>query len=107
MNIFKDIKALLAMRSVLKTGVQEATKMNGTKPGWKTSEFWMKVITVDIPVIWGVVHNFIPAEMGIKIVTVATALYTIGRVVVKVVADLKSPAPSMSATVSTSTVTTA
>lgn len=63
--------------------------MTGAKPGWKTTEFWLTVVT-QLGTLWGVVHGFIPAPWNVIVPVVGTAIYTIAATVRKAVADVSA-----------------
>lgn len=56
--------------------------MNGTKPGWKTSEFWLTAITNVIGVV-GALKGIIPANYATIALTVLNSVYAIVRSFVK------------------------
>jgi len=51
------------------------------KPGWKTSTFWVKIFTVDMPVLYMGIKGFLPPETAVKIEAIALGLYAIYRTV--------------------------
>ena len=83
MGIIAKIKALFAVRKVIK----EATKMEGTKPGWQTTEFWGKTILQIIVFYNAVSSKDIPVETATVIIAGLEAIYISGRSVVKAVKD--------------------
>lgn len=63
--------------------------MNGTKPGWKTTEFWINVVG-QVSVLWGAVHGFIPQPWASILSISGIAVYTVARTVAKAVSDIKT-----------------
>lgn len=86
MNLFQKIKLALAGKSLIEDAIKEARIMDGVKPGWKTTEFWGK-IAVQVMSIWGMAKGFVPPQYAIIGTVGLEALYNIGRIVVKAVAD--------------------
>lgn len=82
MNIISEIKALWMFRTKGQEIYKEA-KMETTigKPGWKTSTFWVKIFTVDLPVLYMGVKGFLPTATAAKIEVVAMGMYAIYRAV--------------------------
>ena len=103
MNIIQEIKALWALRATGQEIYKEAT-MQGTTPGWKTTEFWLNVAT-QIGTLWGAVAGFIPPKYAAMISTVGIAVYTVARTILKATTDIKAVAEPGTAT-ATATVTT-
>lgn len=64
MNIIDKIKLLFSLKSVGQEIYGEATHMDGIKPGWKTSEFWAKILTVDVPMILGALKGIVPPQIA-------------------------------------------
>lgn len=91
MNIIQEIKALWTARKVGIEIYKEALTMDSTttKPGWKTTEFWMNAAG-QLATLWGAVSGFIPPKYAAIISTVGIAVYTIARTVIKAVSDVKS-----------------
>src|SRR5882724_1638654 len=89
MNIFNEIKALFALKSASENIYKEAVIMNGTKPGWKTTEFWGKV-GVQVMTLWGAVSGFVPPKWAIVISTGLEATYAICRTTAKAVSDVQA-----------------
>lgn len=82
MNIFQKIKIALLLKSFEENVEKEAFTMNGVKPGWKTSEFWLNVM-VQAGTIWGSVQGFVPPKYAAIVSAVGTAVYTIVRTLAK------------------------
>lgn len=75
LNIFQEVKTLFALRGILVDDYKGATKMIGTDPGWKTSEFWTKVLTVDMPMILGALKGFIPPQIAAYVLLGSNVAY--------------------------------
>lgn len=89
MNIFEKIKIGWKAKAVAEEIYQEANTMNGTKPGWKTTEFWMNVAS-QAGILWSAVAGFVPPKWAGIISTSGVALYTIARTVGKAIADVQA-----------------
>ena len=63
--------------------------MNGTTPGWKTSEFWIHLAS-QATVLWAAVQGFIPPKYAAIITVAGSAVYTICRTTYKAYTDVKS-----------------
>jgi len=63
--------------------------MNGAKPGWQTSEFWIN-LAGQIATVWAAVSGIIPPKVAAIVSTVGIAVYTIARTVLKAVQDVKA-----------------
>jgi len=100
MNIIDKIKLLWKAKGFVETEIKEAKKMNGTKPGYKTTEFWLQV-ALQIGNLWGAVSGFVPAKYSVIIATIGAAVYNIGQIVLKTVTTVQQ-AKSESTTVTTS-----
>lgn len=94
MKLIAKIKTLFAVRKIIK----EAQKMEGTKPGWKTTEFWGKTIIQLVVVFNALSSRDIPVETATTIVATLEGIYIGGRSIVKAVKDiftsLKGEAPA-------------
>lgn len=97
MKIIDEIKALWAFRSTGQAIYKEATTMNGTTSGWRTSEFWLNV-AAQIGTLWGAVSGFIPPKYAAIISTAGIAVYTVARTVLKARTDIKAGLGSETAT---------
>jgi uncharacterized membrane protein len=102
-NPFKLISLYFADKRVVNEAITEAKKMDGAKPGWKTSTFWIKIMTVDLPVLYMGIKGFIPAKTAATIEVVAMGIYAIYRTVVGVSKQLQTiksgtPATEINAT---------
>ena len=82
MNILTKIKLALQVKGFIKTDLKEATTMNGTKPGWKTSEFWLTVAS-QVTIVWGSVQGLVPPKYAVIASAVGTMVYTILRTLAK------------------------
>lgn len=56
--------------------------MEGLKAGWKTTEFWLSILTI-VGMIWSAVQGFIPADLVAKLIPAVVMVYGIGRAIVK------------------------
>lgn len=82
MKIIDEIKALWTFRSTGQQIYQEAKMPTVTgKPGWKTSTFWVKIFTVDMPVLYMGIKGFLPAKTAALIEVLAMGIYTIYRTI--------------------------
>lgn len=108
MNWLQKIKLLFTAKSMIETDIEEAKKMDSTsKPGWKSTEFWLNVAT-QIGTLWGAVAGFIPPKYAAIISTAGIAVYTVARTILKAVTDIKGASVSDPGTATaTATVTTA
>lgn len=64
--------------------------MNTTKPGWQTTEFWMKILSVDVPALIAALSGHISIEHALEATVISQALFNIGRVVQKSVVDFNN-----------------
>lgn len=87
MNILQEIKLLLMVRKPAEDLLQEVKQM---KPGWQTTEFWVKILG-DIVAVWGAVHGFIPADKAAMIVAITSSVYAALRTILKVVKNKDLP----------------
>lgn len=83
MGIIAKIKAIFAVRKMIK----EATKMDGIKTGWKTTEFWGKTIIQVVVIFNALSSRDIPIETATVVVAGLESVYVAGRSVVKAVKD--------------------
>lgn len=79
MNIFQAIKFLWTGRNVINDITKEAVIMDSGKPGWKTSEFWAKVLTVDVPMLVGAAHGVIPVAIASYVLLGSNVAYMLLR----------------------------
>lgn len=115
MNYFKLIPALWKTRGIIESEIKEAKKMADNKPGWKKTEFWMKIITVDLPVIWLTLKGFVPPKTAALIEVGGVAAFAIINTIQKALENWKTikqttetttavtPSPSTVTTVTTPT----
>jgi len=89
-NPLKVIAALFKEKSEVEKIVQEAKNMDGAKPGWKTSTFWIKLFTVDAPVLYMAIKGFLPPKVAMIIEVIALGLYAIYRTVIDVMKQLQA-----------------
>jgi hypothetical protein len=104
MNLFREVKALFAVRSTGEEIYKEATQMTGTTPGYKTTEFWLNLAT-QAATLWGAVSGFIPPKYAAIISTAGIAVYTVARTILKAVTDIKTAQSGASVTPTTATAT--
>lgn len=69
--------------------LREIKTMNGSTPGWKTSEFYLHLAS-QAAILWGAVQGFVPPKWAAIISTVGIAVYTVARTVLKTVTDVKA-----------------
>jgi len=81
-NIFQEIKALFTVKGFVQTEIKGATQMNGTKPGYLTTEFWVTALTNLIAVV-GALKGIIPGNVATIALTVLNSVYAIVRTFVK------------------------
>jgi hypothetical protein len=80
MNIVTKVRALMAISDMISEGEKETT-MNGTvTPGYKTSEFWLHILS-QVPAVLGM---FLGASNPIVLAVaaagaLASAVYTVSR----------------------------
>ena len=82
MNIIQKIKLALQVKEFINQDLKGATTMNGTKPGWKTTEFWLTVAN-QIAFVWGSVQGYVPPKYAVIGTAVGTCIYTILRTLAK------------------------
>lgn len=91
MNLFKEAIALWRMKALVENEIKGARMDTASgKPGWKTTEFWIKIATVDLPAIYLAVKGFLPPKDALIIELAAGAIYGIYRTVAKAVADIQA-----------------
>lgn len=84
MSIIARIKALFAVQKLIK----EATIMEGTKPGYKTTEFWGKTIIQLVVIFNALSAKDIPVESATAIIATLEGIYIGGRSLAKAVKDI-------------------
>ena len=89
-NPIAAIKALFSVQGTIREDLKEAQAMDGAKAGWKTSTFWVKVLTVDAPVLYMAIKGFLPAKTAALIEVSALGLYAIYRTVIDTVKQIQS-----------------
>lgn len=77
-GIWSAIKAFRFFQQAVKEAKQEVTTMDGVKPGWKTSEFWVTVLASALTLLESVQGN-IPQPWGLIAISLMTAAYNIAR----------------------------
>ena len=81
-NIIQKVKLLFQVKGYVEEDLKGAKAMNGTKPGWKTTEFWLTVAN-QVAMVWGSVSGFVPPKYAIIASAVGTCAYTILRTLAK------------------------
>lgn len=64
--------------------------MENNKPGWQKTEFWMKLIVVDLPLLWVSVKSFVPPEKAVLIEVAATGVFAVINTIQKALENWKS-----------------
>ena len=85
MGLIDDARLYSAAKALAEMTQEEAMKMTGTKPGWKTTEFWMTLMTNLIGVL-GMAKGAVPPQYQpyvIGALTVLNSVYTIARTFIK------------------------
>jgi hypothetical protein len=92
MNIFQKIKAALTVKSTVENEIKEARIMDTvtSKPGWKTSTFWVKIFTVDVPILYMAIKGFLPPETAVKMEAVGLGVYAVYRTVSETVTKVQN-----------------
>lgn len=83
MNIFKKVGMLFKANKIVK----EAEKMDGTKPGYMTTEFWITNIATIVIMYNSMFHKNIDPKTAAIIMGGLVATYTAGRSLVKAIKD--------------------
>lgn len=104
MNLFQKIKTLFVVKDIAQDTLKEAQKMNGSTPGWKTTEFWSHVAS-QATVLWAAIQGFIPPKYAAIISVSGAAVYTICRTVYKVYTDVNGLRTGASGSGETATAT--
>ena len=78
MNIIDEIKAFFAIKNAVEKEIQEGKQMNGTTPGWKTSEFWLSLLGT-IGTVVGALKGVISPNVAAGITATISGVYTIVR----------------------------
>ena len=87
MKIIEKIKALFTLNKIAK----EATKMNNSKPGYLTTEFWGKTL-IQLVILYNAFSSKdIPIETATIIIASLEAFYISGRSLVKSIKDIFAP----------------
>jgi len=76
-----DLKKLV-IKWLVGYAAKKILKGGNMKAGIKTTEFWLTIASTALS-IWFSAQGFIPADLAIKIITIAVAAYTIARAVAK------------------------
>jgi hypothetical protein len=89
MSIFREIKVFFVLNNVIKDLIKGASQMNGITPGYKTSEFWLHLVT-QATVLWGAVSGFVPPKYAVIVSAAGTAICTICRTAYKAYSEIKA-----------------
>lgn len=91
MNIIQEIMAIFKVKDFVETEIKEAKQVDQTtqKPGYKTTEFYFSLLTT-LGTVVASLSGVIPPALAAQIATGITAIYTIGRSIVKAISDVKS-----------------
>lgn len=82
MTLWQKIKAGLQVKRFVETEIKEAKRMNTGKPGWKTTEFYLTLLT-NLVAIVGALKGVIPDHVATIIVAVANGSYGVVRAITK------------------------
>ena len=84
MNFFQKIKMLFSAQSAGKAILQGATEMQGSKPGWKTTEFWFGLVLPKVMLFATMAEHVLPPTIWAWTTTFVAIAYIAGRSGVKV-----------------------
>lgn len=82
MSLWEKLKTLLKLNTFVNTTIKEAKKMNEGKPGYRTTEFWLNILT-NIVTIVGTLKGVIPEQTAAIIIATANGVYGVIRTIVK------------------------
>lgn len=84
MGLIADIKAIWVNRQALKATSSAALQLKETyvKNGWKTSEFWLVLLSNAVAII-PALKGIIPADTASTLVVVINSVYAIVRALTK------------------------
>ena len=85
MNILEKIRLLWKIRDLfrkLKEGSKMVETATGTKPGYKTTEFWLVVVS-NLTTIVTALNGVVSPEKATVILAILNGIYTILRSLVK------------------------
>lgn len=82
MNIIEKIKSLWIVKKFIDTEIKGAKQMNEQKPGYKTSEFYLTLLTNVVALI-GALKGIIPDSTATIIIAAANAIYGLIRAITK------------------------
>ena len=88
MNIILKLKLLLTLKKPASNLIQEVNKM---KDGYKTTEFWLTILTNLITIVTAI-QGVIPPQTAAIILAVLNGIYTTMRSIVKINAPDTTPA---------------
>ena len=91
MNIIEQVKVLFRIRKPATDLIQEAKQV---KSGWRTSEFWMTIVTQVLAVV-AALNGVLDPKTAATIVAVLNAVYAVLRTLAKTpVSDTVVVAPA-------------
>lgn len=90
MNVFSKVKALWTVKTFATSSIKEGKRMNGSKPGWKTTEFWLTLLT-NVSTLVAALKGVVPDQAALIIVASANGIYGIIRAISKATTP---PAPT-------------
>ena len=90
MNLLQEIKMLFAVKMPAENLIAE---VNQVKAGWKTTEFWMTIVTQLLAVV-AALNGVLDAKTAAIIIAVLNGVYGVLRTLAKVPVV---PAPAVSA----------
>lgn len=84
MSLISDIKSIWRNRQALKAASSAALQLKETyvKSGWKTSEFWLVLLSNAVAII-PALKGIIPADTASTLVVIINGVYSIVRALTK------------------------
>lgn len=82
MTILEKLKAAFIMNKFVESEIKEAKRMDTNKPGYKTTEFYLTLLT-NVVAIVGAMKGIIPDQVATIIVASANGIYGIVRAITK------------------------
>lgn len=80
--------------------------MEGNKPGWKKTEFWVTLLTVHVPTLYSAIQGLIPVEIAAYIHIGGSAAFALFNTVQKAIENWKQVKATQSTVTTTAPVTT-
>lgn len=93
MNILQEVKMLFAVRKPAENLIAE---VRNVKSGWKTTEFYMTVVTQLLAVV-AALNGVLDPKTAATIVAVLNAVYAVLRTLAKAPVDAPAPATTPTA----------